>query len=495
MGKRQEDIKKQAEECRQKGLEAFERQNQVEAIQYIQEAMELLQQCGDEEEFARCMNIMGVLYSSMGDEMSAVDYYLEGLEYAKNRELYDIMGSFYNNIGSRYQEIGQHKKAIYYFEVAMENQRKAKNPEDGRNVRGLFVECLNLAMSYQKLGDWKKAQVFIEEAEQILESRKEDRDWKGFGLIVLVLKCSINWDRGIRENLEEQSESLLDLCKNSGMYADYAQNVRELADLYCKIQNFECWNRLLSYVSDVAEQQGSTFFELLAVEMWMDYYQALGEEERYRTLCVQHAKLYYKQKKIHDRERSKSLDVRIALREKEEQYRAAEKRSMTDTLTGLGNRYALEEDMRTAVRTAAASRQLIAVGILDVDCFKQVNDTYGHNTGDMYLKKVGEILRQAVGNAGRAYRFGGDEFVILLPQGDYDTAVRIGAQVKGELAIAGIENKYSTTGSTLTLSQGYACFLPYEGERLAGLLEHADKALYQVKESGRNDYRVVLEES
>lgn len=490
MDNTENEILEQAKGCQQKARAAFSEKKLGESLHYTQEALRLFKECGEDYEYVRCLNMLGIVYANMGDESMAVDYYLEGLEMAQDKKYYDIMSLFYNNIGSRYQELGQHKKAVFYFRKAKEAHEKEENRQRKGYWENLYVYTLNLALSNTRLGELKEANKYLDEMEMILEHA----DVGSFQLAVLVLKCNITWDSGDREFMDQNLEEMMKLCENLSLEADYIQNVQEFAALLKRTEHYGYWCKLLEMMEEVSEQQDMIYYKIISVEMWMDYYDTVQNTEAYNTCCVRHAELYHMQRDIEYKERIQALDMRIALKEKEEERLYAETKAETDELTGIGNRYALDKASRELVRKAYKSNRLIAVGILDIDCFKQVNDTYGHNAGDDCLRSVAEILKNTVDSYGSVYRFGGDEFVILVDEGDYEAAERIAERVKRKLSQKRIENKNSSVSDILTVSQGYACFRPYEGERLAGLLEHADKALYKVKDDGKNDYRIILEE-
>lgn len=493
------ELRKLAEEYRKRAIEAFERKDLEKTARLLQDAIHLFKDCGEDELYARCLNLLGVVYSNMGSETMAVDYYLEGLEYAKDKNVVSVIPMFYNNIGSRYQELGQHKKAISYFEKALEThkrikiQEEAAREEEGEQIKyweHYLYYVLNLAVSWHNLGNLVNTAYYLEQCEIAMEKEPVEE----FRLPLLVLKCSISWDNGNREYVKRQLPELLRLSTELNMVYNYVQDVQQLAELLKKTEDYESWYELLSNVEEVTSQQDMVFYDLIAVEMWMEYYHTIGELEKHSALCVRHAQLYQKQKEIENQERVQALDIKIVLREKEEQRKAAEKKAQMDTLTALGNRYALERESKRLIQEAVCKKHPITVGIMDIDCFKQVNDTYGHNEGDSCLRKVGDILKNAVDSYGSVYRFGGDEFVVLIPEGDYEAAERIGERIKRKIKEAGIRNENSTVADIVTISQGYACFRPCEGERLASLLEHADKALYKVKDNGRNGYRIILED-
>ncbi len=489
------ELWKLAEEYRIKAKEAFTTKNLEETARLAQDAARLFKMCGDDYQYAKCLNFLGVIYANMGEESMAVDYYLEGLECAKENRFYDILSIFFNNIGSRYQKLGQHDTAIVYFEKALaacckeashENEAEEDREEQWDN---LFVYELNLAISYQKLGNPTEASHHLRVAENAMERGKI----KDFDLAVLTVKCSIFWDMGNHGYIKEHLDELMWLSRNLNVLNDYIQNVQELAEVLNKAGEYESWRGLLRTVEEVAYQQNRIYYHLVSVEMRMEYYYTIGEMEEYNSLCIKHSKLCRQQKKVECRERIKALDTHIALKEIEEERREAQAQAETDFLTGVGNRYGLEKKSRQLIQQLRSSDKPITVGILDVDCFKEMNDTYGHNAGDDCLRQVADILQSAVDSYGSVFRFGGDEFVILMPEGNYEAAERVAERIKRKLEEASIENVNSTVAGTLTLSQGYACFKPDEGEHLAGLLEHADKALYKIKGRGKNGW-IILEE-
>ena len=158
-----------------------------------------------------------------------------------------------------------------------------------------------------------------------------------------------------------------------------------------------------------------------------------------------------------------------------------------DALTGLPNRAVFREwiDEALSTRPEAANSRL-AVVCVDIDHFKEVNDTRGHGTGDAVLQVVAEKLRKAVGEAGFAARLGGDEFALVLSQADDASAVE---QVCQKL-LASVSEGVDLDGRKLplTVSLGVA-MAPVDGDSAEDILRHADTALYGAKSEGRNTYR------
>jgi len=163
--------------------------------------------------------------------------------------------------------------------------------------------------------------------------------------------------------------------------------------------------------------------------------------------------------------------------------------SIRDPLTGLYNRRHLEESLTQAIAQAQRHDQAIGVIMLDIDRFKQFNDTYGHTAGDRVLQAVGSLLIESVRGSDIACRYGGEEMTLILPASSLSKA-----QLKAEAilrAIARLELTYDGQQlPTLTASLGVASF-PQHGATVSALVQAADAALYCAKANGRNQVVVA----
>lgn len=156
-----------------------------------------------------------------------------------------------------------------------------------------------------------------------------------------------------------------------------------------------------------------------------------------------------------------------------------------DALTGLDNRLSLEDSLPTSLEQAATAGSRVALYFIDLDGFKAVNDTFGHKAGDTLLVRAAQRMSKLFDTLGRVYRLGGDEFVIVLSDCQSHA---LAESLAGDL-VRRLSSRYLIEGERVITgaSVGIAEF-PTDAKDLEGLLECADKAMYQVKRAGKNGY-------
>ncbi len=185
--------------------------------------------------------------------------------------------------------------------------------------------------------------------------------------------------------------------------------------------------------------------------------------------------------------RLKSLSERVAHMEQEaqgfrEHLEVQRQKALIDPLTGLPNRAAWSERLEHEIKQWQQHGNTLSLAMLDLDHFKRINDNYGHLAGDKVLKIIASVLRKRLRGADFIARFGGEEFVLLLPA----TPPAVGAKLLETLraAIEACPFHFKGERVTITISMGLASFKP--GEHSDLVLKRADQALYRAKNAGRN---------
>ena len=158
--------------------------------------------------------------------------------------------------------------------------------------------------------------------------------------------------------------------------------------------------------------------------------------------------------------------------------------SLKDGMTGLYNRRFLEEFIEQFMRQADRNKETYHVMMLDVDWFKQVNDTYGHDIGDMVIVEIGKLLHKCIRGSDMAIRYGGEEFIVMLQNASDEGAMIVAKNIHS--MFAAIEFNVGPGESMFkTMSIGISKF-PTDGDTIWKCIKYADTALYQAKETGRN---------
>jgi diguanylate cyclase (GGDEF)-like protein len=184
-------------------------------------------------------------------------------------------------------------------------------------------------------------------------------------------------------------------------------------------------------------------------------------------------------------ERDLRLHYLLSLRDRA-QNRELDRMSRRDALTGLGNRRFLEETLMACEQVNELCDTLSIV-LLDIDHFKLFNDTAGHQAGDLCLKRVARIVQLELrGQADHAFRFGGEELIVVLPKTLLPKAIGIAERIRQAIEGAAIPHPALATGSVVTASFGVACSRPGDNTRAVEVVADADAALYTAKRNGRN---------
>jgi diguanylate cyclase (GGDEF)-like protein len=186
-------------------------------------------------------------------------------------------------------------------------------------------------------------------------------------------------------------------------------------------------------------------------------------------------------------------DEMIEILEERVRERTAEleKLSMTDALTGVANRRRLDEQIGLEWDRAVRASNPLSVVLIDIDHFKELNDSLGHGPADRALVAFARELKEVTRRpADLVARYGGDEFVIVLPETGPDGAMCVAKQVQMAVHWLNIPNPGSPISARITVSQGVATVWPAKKGDSSGLMLEADQALYKAKEAGKN--RIAL---
>jgi diguanylate cyclase (GGDEF)-like protein len=200
-----------------------------------------------------------------------------------------------------------------------------------------------------------------------------------------------------------------------------------------------------------------------------------------------------------DRERMRLLDVLASFAamaiDNAQLHARTRLMAITDALTGLYNRRYFQQMFSRELSRAIRYGKPLSVIMMDVDNFKKFNDTYGHPRGDKVLGAMGDILVEALRSTDFAFRYGGEEFIVLLPETDFSSALHVAERLRESVEQKSADELRGIAPHGVTASVGVVSY-PRDGETRDDLLKSVDELLYRAKEYGKNrvHYRTVGEE-
>lgn len=262
---------------------------------------------------------------------------------------------------------------------------------------------------------------------------------------------------------------------------EYPVRRKDGAELWCRISGKAVDRRDLSRgvvwcCEDVTEERESK----LALRKYADELLEAQKAQREHAMILSRTVQELDEKNEHLRQEALQRQAaEEALRESERRYCELSRR---DDLTGLYNSRHFYEVAARELKRAQRYQRPLSLLFMDIDDFKRFNDTYGHLEGDKVLKKLGKIIEASVRDTDSAFRYGGEEFIILLPETDRDEAVRLADRIRNTFAATTLRPQGRE--DRRTLSVGVAQFR--SPETLAELISRADSAMYDSKHGGKN---------
>ncbi|MDB5789234.1 biofilm regulation diguanylate cyclase SiaD [Caballeronia mineralivorans] len=222
------------------------------------------------------------------------------------------------------------------------------------------------------------------------------------------------------------------------------------------------------------EHYGEQLARLERITRLSDAYQSLAREQDNSLVARFDKQLRQLQKvaRISDRYQKMMVELNLALKEA----------STHDPLTGLPNRRLLMERLKVEVEHASRHREPFVVAIVDVDHFKQVNDTYGHEAGDTVLQEVARFMTSQMREYDVCGRWGGEEFLALLPKSTLDSALSVIGRIHQGIP----EHSMDVGGQAVSITVSIGVAEHRAGEEWEGTLQRADALLLKAKREGRN---------
>lgn len=447
----------------------------------------------------KCCNMMAICLINQGDNVTALDYYEMGYEIAVRHRLSAMQRAIANNLGDMYLRLGEYKTAISYLRKSyeravylIEQDRQRGNGLSNRIT--MNIALLNISEIYFKMEDYEEC---LEHLNQIEKNPEENFLYyqASVGAVYACAYLKLDRKKQAAPYVEETIRAAEKKIEPVETAKDYEMLCNVLLD--CDMQSEA--ERMLHAIGQIAK-------DVNMVNIWCGYYEIairlskLRKEES-KLLELYDTYMFYRNERDEFLRRQQLLAIRNKekmnelLRKQEQmqkQNAALLGMSEHDPLTGLYNRYILNRICDVWCKEAIRKSEKLGLIILDVDFFKEFNDSYGHLAGDECLKKVSSCLLELAGKDELVARYGGDEFFVLLRNQSDDQVLEFAQTLLARVKEKKIVHKGSRSAAYVTVTMGLVNRTLQEGQSVFELIHMADTALYRAKEQNRGTICVYV---
>lgn len=453
----------------------------------ITKAIGYLDQAKQWDMVARSYNIMAITSQSRGNALIAMDYYLTGLGYCRKYRLYAEENIINLNLGSLYLVNGQWSEAQKYFEKLAYYVRDEKTTENYYSLTSCVA--VSLGRCFMQREQFERAQQKIECLDQCMGRLEKPEQ-----IAVLCFKAEFYHRAGrvtLRDECIHKIHGMMDMDM---AVMDLFEDIYGLCELLLEIDNENVFWDIIDILEKLIKNANIVNLQRRIISLKISYYRRHDDEESYLAL----AGTYYELTEAMERENhymvANMLAVRSSLEQANAKRREVEKaneqlleKSETDPLTHLANRFRLNDYSEQTFEETLAAEEPFAVEILDIDYFKEYNDNYGHQAGDVCILAIAEELQKMHGERIFCARYGGDEFIIIYKQMTEEEVFEEAGGLRERILARRIAHAYSKALPVVTISQGICWDIPGEENRSWDFLHAADEMLYRVKKRSRNN--------
>ena len=441
---------------------------------------------------AMANNMLGIMSLNRGNAPFALDYYIKAISICEDYGLPDIEWIIHMNLGSLYLNIEEYKKALMHIENAY--RYLIDHDDMPEYIENLTTAYLGMARAYLKLDRQDK---YIDIADKLQREcipflPEMDR---------IVIYCFFARMHQALGEPEARDRWILKINEgiNSKMpVMDVFDDFYDYMEMLLNIERYDDFFKIYNLLDILTKKTTIKNLERKLLTLKIRYFRRSAQIEEYKRSSV----LYFEMSEFMERENRLMVSNMLVMRNSyqqladvnkkvEKEKNVLQKRSETDPLTGLNNRYKLNEHSETVFDYSLENNTPIAVEILDIDYFKQYNDNYGHQKGDECIQFIArKLFDLGQGEDIFVARYGGDEFVIIYQNLSEEDVIKKVKQLRANISEANMEHKFSLCDEKVTISQGICYGTPREGTTMFGYLQRADQMLYKVKKQERNSFMI-----
>ena len=434
---------------------------------------------------AKTYNAMGNIADFQGDSSLAIDCYIKGLSLSRERDLPQVEYDIHSNIANIYIGLGEFGEAA---EILLECERlKEKKAEI--NKESQIIVCANLCQSLLHLGKTNQAALQLTRLKELCVHHTSTIN----DISINILETQFYNCTGDLEARDAAIRRLSELKLGSMNVFDALSELYRHCTLLLDLNKFDDFLEIVDRIEFLANGPS---VEKQVLELRMNYFEKIGDEKNYLDMAGKYFKVARAREAEHQKILGHNITTKRRLNEEENRRKEVEisnlilkQKSEQDALTGMNNRYKLNELAELAFHKAYLNGTPLTFEILDIDCYKEFNDNYGHQAGDDCLVRIAEAIRSMEEYNGiHTARYGGDEFVVIYEEYAKKDIEKMAQRLQDKIYNLNIEHKFSKVSDRITISQGLFHKIPSGGNKTWDFLYGADMALYSVKNMGKNHF-------
>lgn len=427
----------------------------TKALEYLNKALNLARKTEDEENEAYVLSAVAFALDNNNKSEEAIFTYHQALELYCKQQNMDSQATVLNNLSLAYTHAGQAEKALEAAQESAEIVEMMGYEELKVSLFGTFGEA------YLALGDLENAGLYFQKALNMATEIGFVYD----KIINQLFLSKVLIKRNLYDGAQKNLEACLSSCSAVGISKEKYECYEQLAILYELQGDFE--RSLENYKQFHAYKFQHSKHEF---NMFLDNMKLLNELENARKDAeINRLRIAMLQSEI---TQNKLIQTTL------------EEQALRDSLTNLHNRRYFLTTGEEVLSEHKANGHSVSIIILDLDHFKKINDTHGHAVGDEVLKSVAEVLRSQCRSTDLISRYGGEEFIILLPEIDQENAFLMAERIR--IALESMDIYVDNLLIKTTASFGIVSFSKGSKASLELLINRADQALYFAKDAGRN---------
>ena len=463
--------------------------NFEECENYCTELIALCDMVGYQSYLAQAFNLMGGICTKNSNEVKALDYFYLGLESLHGTEYYLLRSSIYTNIAYLYTLLKDYEEAQVSLEQSQKNlyeELKLKKP----NFEYLIYQVhylIKCCFCYCAMGDIIKG----------IQTRKILMELDGIQKVpfinqtLSIVQAKIGYQLGEFEQMKLEMDRIITNAGKLQLFVMLYPHYLELLENLVSLNDYDRVEKMIQVLKPTLLVSKSIPLMLHYYQIMISYYRRTNKEGIF-SLYHEFYKLM-KQRELKVREsRISNIKTRISLehemmkqKRNEREVKRLKSKSEHDVLTGLANRYLLNEYCEQLFEESRRKKSKFGIIVIDIDYFKVYNDYYGHLEGDACIKGIADVIKR-FSHGQFCSRFGGDEFFVITSSLEEEVLYQMSEDIREGILSLKLRQPEEVEMRYVTVSQGICSAIPLKEQTYSDFIHAADMALYRGKKAERN---------